>query len=126
MIERHGFSVGFERNEDYCFLRMRVYGKLSHEDYQQMSPLIENALKGVENAHVTALIDIREFEGWDIRAAWDDFRIGLKEGRKFSKIAILGNSMWLKNYTNIGRWFISGHTEFFENEADALAWLNEE
>ena len=38
MIIRHGFSIGVERHGKDCFLQMRVYGKLIHEDYQQMTP----------------------------------------------------------------------------------------
>ena len=57
--------------------------------------------------------------------AWDDFKLGLKHGNEFEKIAIYGNKNWQEITAKIGAWFISGEVKYFESEDDALAWLNE-
>lgn len=36
-----------------------------------------------------ALIDGTELQGWDVRAAWDDFKIGLKHGNEIFKSGYL-------------------------------------
>ena len=109
---------------DFC-LTLKATGKLTHEDYETITPLIDSALGAVEHAKVKALIDGTELEGWSLRAAWDDFRIGLKHGNEFEKIAILGNKNWQEMAAKIGSWFISGEIKYFEHINDALIWLHD-
>ena len=123
-IKKHGLSIGIERVDDHFFLAMKAIGKLSHEDYQTITPMIDAALEGVTDPEVNVLIDATEMEGWALRAAWDDFKLGLKHGNDFKKIAIIGNQKWQENVAKIGGWFISGEVAFFESEVDALGWLH--
>ena len=94
-------SIGMERVGSTYFMTLRVAGKLTHEDYQIITPTIESALSGVDVPEIHALIDGRELEGWELRASWDDFRLGVKHGKEFSKIAILGcNSLIILWYSH--------------------------
>jgi len=104
---------------------MKAVGKLTHEDYQTITPMIDSALAEVKQPKVKAIIDGTELEGWEVRAAWDDFKIGLKHGNEFEKIAIYGNKNWQEISAKVGSWFISGEVKYFENIDDALSWLNE-
>ena len=70
-------------------------------------------------------IDGSELEGWELRAAWDDFKLGLKHGGEFDKIAIFGNKKWQEYASKLASWFISGDVEFFDDPGKALAWLQE-
>ena len=124
-LVRHGLSIGIERTGSNFCLTLKATGKLTHEDYETITPLIDSALGAVEDAKVKALIDGTELEGWTLRAAWDDFRIGLKHGNEFEKIAILGNKNWQEMAAKIGTWFISGEVKYFENINDALIWLHD-
>ncbi len=123
-IKRHGLSIGIERVDHEFFLTMKATGKLTHEDYEKITPLIDSALEGVKDPQLKAIIDGTELEGWELRAAWDDFKIGLKHGREFSKIAIVGNKHWQEIAAKMGSWFVSGEVKYFENYQDALNWLN--
>ena len=67
----------------------------------------------------------QNLEGWELRAAWDDFKLGLKQGSEFDKIAIFGNRQWQEYAAKIGSWFISGEVKYFEDSNKALAWLHE-
>ncbi len=120
---KHGLSIGINRVDDDFFLFLKALGKLTHEDYEKINPMIDNALVGVTDAKIKALIDITQLEGWELRAAWDDFKLGLKHGSEFEKIAIYGNKKWQEYISKISSWFISGEVEFFENEEDAIQWL---
>jgi hypothetical protein len=71
------------------------------------------------------MIDATELEGWELRAAWDDLKLGLKHGRAFKRIAVLGNRDWQKYVSKIGSWFTSGEIKYFEDKADALRWLED-
>ncbi|MBV1915896.1 MAG: STAS/SEC14 domain-containing protein [Pseudomonadales bacterium] len=123
-FKRHGLSIGIERTESSFFLSLKAQGKLTHKDYEMITPMIDAALAEVKDPKVKVLIDGTELDGWEPRAAWDDFKLGLKHGNEFVRIAIYGNRKWQEITAKIGGWFISGETRYFENEEDAIAWLN--
>ncbi|MCG6929011.1 MAG: STAS/SEC14 domain-containing protein [Desulfofustis sp.] len=123
-FKRHGLSIGIERIGDRFFLYLKAQGKLTHRDYEMITPMIDSALAGVKNPQINALIDGTELEGWEARAAWDDFRLGLKHGGEFEKIAIYGNKKWQDILAKVGSWFISGEVRCFDSESDAIAWMN--
>ena len=125
IIRRHGFSIGIERTGDNFFLSIKAQGKLTHRDYEKMTPMLNSALAEVKHPKVKMFIDGTELEGWEARAAWDDLKIGLKHGNEFEKIAIYGNKKWQEMSAKIGRWFLSGEVKYFENENEAITWLNE-
>ena len=124
-ITRHGLSIGIERMNEEFFLSLKAVGKLTHEDYEKINPMIDSALEGVKDPKVKAYIDASELEGWELRAAWDDFKLGLKHGNHFEKIAIFGNKKWQEYAAKIGTWFVSGEVKYFESADEALNWLNE-
>ena len=120
---KHGLSIGIERVGDEFFLILKAVGKLTHEDYLVITPMIGSALEGVKEAKIKALFDATELDGWELRAAWDDFKIGLKHGGEFDKVAMYGSKNWLEIAAKIGSWFISGEVKCFEDYDAALAWL---
>ena len=120
---RHGLSVGMERSNDHYYLYIKVTGKLTHKDYEIIVPMIDSALEGIKDPDIIALIDGSEFEGWELRAAWDDFKLGLKHGKEFKKVAIVGNKKWFQVGSKIGSWLISGKVRQFEDSTEALEWL---
>ena len=72
-IKKHGLSIGIERVDEHFFLSMKAIGTLTHEDYQTIVPMIDAALEGVTDPKLNVLIDGTELQGWELRAAWDDF-----------------------------------------------------
>lgn len=120
---RHKLSIGIERDDNNFFLSIKAVGKLTHADYQLMAPPIESALGEVKETHVKALVDATEWDGWELRAAWDDFKLGLKHGNQFDKIAIYGDESPHETLAKIGSWFISGEIKYFPNQLDAVVWL---
>jgi len=123
-IIRHGLSIGIERVGNEFFLSLKACGKLTHEDYNKINPMVDAALEGIKDPKIKAYIDGSQLEGWEARAAWDDFKFGLKHGRQFEKIAIFGNKKWQEYSAKIGSWFVSGEVKYFENEDEALGWLS--
>lgn len=122
-VNRHGLSIGIERINSDLFLTLKAVGTLQHSDYEVIVPMIDSALAGVEDAKVKVFFDGTELDGWELRAAWDDLKLGLKHGREFKKVAILGNKRWLEMSAKIGSWFVAGDIKYFENETEAFDWL---
>ena len=125
IIKRHGMTIGIERFNDEFILTFKVSGKLTHKDYEKITPLIDLSLEGVRDPKINVLADIEELEGWEVEAAWDDFKIGLRYGLSFNKIAIYGKQSWLDYGIKISSWFINGEIRQFDNINDAIAWINE-
>jgi hypothetical protein len=124
-FKKHGISFGLERVDEEFILFIKAQGKLTHSDYATMVPLLESALKGVEKPHLKVLADLSEFEGWELRAAWDDLKLGLKHGSEFEKIAIYGHKSWQELAAKVGSWFVSGDVKSFDDYEQALTWLTE-
>ena len=124
-IKRHGLSIGLERVDDDFFLILKPVGKLTHADYEIINPMIDDALKGLDKPPVRALVDASEFDGWELRAAWDDFRLGLKHGNAFEKLAIVGERKWEERMASIADWFMCAKVQYFGEVDAALSWLHE-
>ncbi|MGB1199344.1 MAG: STAS/SEC14 domain-containing protein [Thalassotalea sp.] len=123
-IVKHGLSIGIERVNQDVFLAIKAVGKLTHADYEAISPMINSALSQVKHPEVNVLIDGTELKGWEARAVWDDFRLLLKHNNKFRKVAIYGNKNWQETLSKVGAWFISGEVEYFSDQQEAFNWLN--
>ena len=106
-------------------MTFKAIGKLTHGDYQIITPMIESALAGVEEPKIKVLFDGREMEGWEMRAAWDDFKLGVKYRGEFTRVAIIGNQNWQKLATKLGGWFVSGEVKHFVNMEAAYDWLQD-
>jgi hypothetical protein len=122
--QRHGLTIGVENNDDEIFLSLKAIGKLTHDDYEQISPVIDSALDAITDEEVNVFFDGTELEGWELRAAWDDFKLGMKHNKQFNKIAIYGNKKILEKATTVGNWFTSGEIQYFENPKKAMDWLH--
>jgi len=107
--KRHGLSIGMERAENDFFLFIKAQGKLTHQDYEIITPFIESMLTQVRTPTVNVLFDGTELDGWELRAAWDDLKLGL----------------WQAFSVKVADWFMSGEIKYFEKENDAIAWLNQ-
>jgi len=125
-IYEHGIDIGINRIKNQFFVKMKIVGSLTHDDYEMITPLLENALNGITHPHISLLIDATKFEGWSLQAVWDDLKLGLKHNKDFYKIALVGNKSWQEYGVKISNWFTKGSMEYFEKTDDALSWLSEE
>jgi len=41
-IKRHGLSIGIERSGSDVFLSLKAIGKLTHKDYETITPMIDS------------------------------------------------------------------------------------
>ncbi|MCH9691639.1 MAG: STAS/SEC14 domain-containing protein [Gammaproteobacteria bacterium] len=124
-VKKHGFSVGIDRDGNTLCLSLCIKGRLVHEDYQLLTSLLDNAVAGLDHPRINVLMDMTELEGWEMRAAWDDLKLGLQYGQQFQRIAMVGNRRWQQVAAKLASWFIGGEAQFFEQQAPALEWLNQ-
>jgi len=122
----HGLTVKINKREDYFFMSVKIVGTLTHEDYQKRLPMLRYTLNNVENPKVKVLVDALDFQGWELRAAWDDYKFGMEYNKAFTKIAFVGGKAWKAYGVKIGNWFMSGQMKYFKTIEDAQAWLSED
>ena len=124
MFYSHGLSVAIHRVNHTDLVWLKATGLLSHADYQVLTPMLESAMESAPDSKIKLLFDATEFDGWELRAAWDDFKLGMKHGSEFEKIAILSRGIfWHKLAAKVGNWFVGGEVKYFEVEQEALDWL---
>ena len=121
----HGLSIDIKNVDSNIILSLKAAGKLMHEGYETITPMIDSALNSIKEPKVKVLIDGTEMESRELRAACDDFKQDLKHGNAFEKIAIYDNRNWQEIAAKIGNWFISEEVIYFSGRDDALAWLLE-
>lgn len=119
----HGVIIEIDNRGDNSFIYIKAIGKLTHDDYEAFTPELEKYLKEVDDKELLAFIDVTEFKGWELQAIWDDFKIDLKYGKKFAKIAMYGTQNYLDSVSKVSSWFMSGEMKSFESPKDAFEWL---
>ncbi len=102
----------------------KVTGKLDADDYETFRPRLEKIFKE-EDHPLSLLIKLEDFEGWTAKAAWEDMKIGFKHHDDFLRIAIVGSSLWQKLISGFGDLFTTTEIQYFEDESEALSWINE-
>ncbi|ALU46025.1 STAS/SEC14 domain-containing protein [Pseudoalteromonas rubra] len=119
----HSISVDTERLNGDLLMSFKALGKVSHADYMAIKAVIDSALRAAVGQKIRVLVDVTEFKGWDLHAAWDDIALALNHSHDFYKIAVLGNSRWQKFAAKVGNWFVAGESRYFEEKTQALSWL---
>ncbi|MFQ5480503.1 MAG: STAS/SEC14 domain-containing protein [Thermodesulfobacteriota bacterium] len=110
-----GAVIGFE-----------LSGKLHDDDYKVLVPEVEAVIKG--EGKVRILLHLVDFKGWDLHAAWDDMKFGVKHYSDFERIAIVGDKSWEEWMARLSAPFTSSGSRFFETHEleDAWSWISSE
>lgn len=102
---------------------VRASGKLTDADYQQFLPRLQKLIE--DCGPISLMIELVDFQGWEPKAAWDDFRFGMEHDKDFVRIAIVGQKAWQKWMSAIGDAFTLTKIRFFYQNRiqDAWDWL---
>ena len=100
-------------------------GKLHDEDYQTFVPALEAVVAAEGKIRLYARFE--DFHGWDLHAAWDDFKFGLKHYASFERIALVGDRRWEEWMAMFCKPFTQAEVRYFStaDEAAVWAWLRE-
>ncbi|WP_456294836.1 STAS/SEC14 domain-containing protein [Vibrio sp. AK197] len=121
--QAHGVTIELSEVAEHYFIVIKATGKLTHQDYLALAPALDAAIVKVNQPRVNVLFDASEFEGWEIRAAWDDVKFAFTHGSDFDKIALYGPHDWQSFAAKLGDWFIGGQVRSFKEYNQAISWL---
>jgi len=125
-ITKHGISVKISRRADeFFFMQIKINDTLTHDDYEMMTQTLKNAIEGVAKPEVRVLMDATEFNGWELRASFDDFVFAVEFKGVFTKMAFIGTKTWEQHGINVGNWFMSDKVKFFKSKDEAYIWINQ-
>ncbi|MBU1118803.1 STAS/SEC14 domain-containing protein [Patescibacteria group bacterium] len=109
MPESEGNTVGY-----------KAIGKLTDEDYKAIVPELDALVE--EHDSISVLFDIESFEGWSLKASFDDLRFVMKHHSDVKKLAIVGDRKWEEEMAKCSKFFISAEIKTFETGEMSQAW----
>ncbi len=99
---------------------LKLCGKLHDEDYKRFLPKMETILTA--EGKVRLFIQLEDFHGWDLHAAWDDLKFNLKHYSDFERIAMIGDRKWEKWMANFCKPFAKAKVKYFDRSEVDAAW----
>ena len=104
---------------------MRAEGVLTHADYTEiMIPRLEAIL--AEGVKGRVFFEFGpSFDGWEMRAMWDDAKFGMKHRKDFARLAVVGGPGWVEWATRLGAHLVDAELRTFpeDQRAAALDWV---
>jgi len=98
----------------------KASGKLTDADYQQFVPRLEALIH--EYGKLSVLLELEDFHGWEPKAAWDDFKLGLAHPQDFERIAIVGDKAWEHWIALLAKPFTHARVRYFAHSHRNAAW----
>jgi hypothetical protein len=103
---------------------LRATGTLTDADYRDtLIPRLNAALARHGRVNIVLFLD-EGFEGWDLRAAWDDLSYGLAHRADFGRLALVGGPAWVAAAMKSMAFLIKGEVRTFPRAqlTDAWSW----
>ena len=120
---RHGADVEVALNHHPRLISCPVLQSAgTADDYETVwIPRIEAVLR--EHGTVRMLLYMDEgFAGWELGAAWDDAKVGLRFQRRCERIAVVGGPRWVDWGTKLVAPMLHGEVRTFAADALPAAW----
>lgn len=118
--------IEIEENSWENILTMRLSGKLTKDDYEQLVPEIERMMKVHDKIRI--LVELDDFHGWSAAAAWEDTKFGMHHFSDIERMAIVGDTAWEKGMTLLVKPFTKAKVKYFDASqmAAAKTWITED
>ena len=104
---------------------VRAIGTLTDADYKgTLIPKLESLFKQYGKLNVLFYMG-KDFEGWDLQAAWDDASFGLTHRADFERLAIVGGPRWVEWCMKLSGFLMKGEIKLFPLDSldDAWDWV---
>ena len=119
-------SVELRQREEGHILHVTISGQLHQEDYQEMVPVIEAAMK--QHRKIRLLVQMVDFHGWDAGALWQDIKFDARHFNDIERLALVGDKRWEKGMSIFCIPFTTAQVKYFDMQdlEKAHAWIEEE
>lgn len=105
-------------------LGFEAVGKVEPNDYKEV---FEPAINGSDNVKLVYVLGGR-FDGYTAGAAWEDFKVGFSNLKKWKRIAVVTDTRWIKDGTTAVGWMMPGECKTFslDDRDEAISWASED
>lgn len=113
---------GFPEN----VLAVRGKGRITKTDYDTvLVPAIEKALKVHEKVRLYYEIG-PDFDGFELAAAWEDFKVGIERLTRWQRIAVVTDVDWIKHSMQVFSFLMPGEMRVFPvaEAQQARTWID--
>ena len=101
---------------------VKTIGTLTDTDYKDtLIPKLESLFQQYGKLNVLIYMG-KDFEGWDLKAAWDDASFGLKHRADFEKLAVVGGPGWVEWCIKLSGFLMKGEIKTFSLDSLDEAW----
>lgn len=102
----------------------RIGGEVTRDEYRQITRQIEDALEEY-GTPICLLIEVRELEGIDAGALWEDLRFAVRHWHDIQALALVGETSDLGRLAQLGGAIAPVEVRQFEPQAvhDAWEWI---
>lgn len=117
--------IKLENNKDGKLVHFIFSGQVTHEDYQKVViPFVEDKIN--ESAPIKAFCDLREMKSIQLRAIWDDYRLGVRHLNNFDSFVTVGDQWWIGLLMKVSQLFFKIKLKHFKSKQynDAWDWVN--
>jgi len=110
-----------DSNPDY--LAIRLSGKLTAEDYEDFVPKVESIVQ--DKGSIRILMTMIDFHGWEMAAAWEDTKFGMRHFHDIERLAMVGEKAWQHGMAVFCKPFTKAKIRYFDSSeaADADRWI---
>jgi len=118
-------SVQLNEENGGRVLVVHVSGKLVKADYEQFVPECERLIR--QHGKLRLLFDMSDFHGWELSAAWEDFKFGIEHFADIERLAMVGDKSWQHGMAVFCKPFTRAAVRYFDHSdaAEARKWLDE-
>ena len=104
-------------------LEVDLHGKLRREDFERIVPDTERLIS--QNGKIRILVTMRDFEGWDMGAFWEDLKWEAKHFNDVERLAMVGDEHWQEWMTSFCKPFTTAAVRYFTFERldEAQEWV---
>jgi len=120
MIETQGPQPG-------GVMEIRFTGTITGRDYDEvLIPALEAAIEKSDKLRLLCLFDA-DFEAFELEAAWDDAKIGLRHWNVFERVAVVADTPWIRQTIRAAGFMVNCPVQLFDVEQadDGRRWLRE-
>lgn len=113
--------IEVNENPDKGILALRISGKLTQEELDNLVPSLEKYSSSSDHPHLLMIME--DFKGWeDAATLWKDLQMDSKYIGHFDRIAVVGEKKWQEWGTKLVDPITSEELKFFSIEQAEDAW----
>lgn len=106
---------------DYRIVELDFNGEITGEDYKQVKPKIEEVMN--EKGKVKFLMDLRNAEGFNLSAVYQDIKFDVEHFKNIGATAIIASKKTYEMMVKAINLIYPEKVYHFEDQQSALTWL---